>query len=99
MRATKCDWIYDLVDETGFTQKDCGIFVNGFMRVIKDYLANGDSFYIKDFGTFSIKTRKDQVVPTGKGSEMRVMAPYSYVHFSPVPNLKEAMRNVQPNDV
>ena len=97
MRATKSEWIYDLVDETGFTQKDCKAFVDGFIRVIQMYLEHGDDFYLTNFGTFELKEKAASKVPVRNGG-MKGYPSHTRVHFVPAKRLKEAVYNVKPNN-
>lgn len=99
MKATKGNWLYDLVDETGFTKKDCSVFADGFSRVVQNYLLNGDDFYLAGVGTLSLKEKAATKVPSEKGSSvMKECPPHTFIRFTPSKKLKEAVFNVKPNN-
>lgn len=97
MKVTKTKWIYDLVDESGFTKKDCSAFVDAFVKVVYQILESGNEMQIRDFGIFGLKAKRQFKVPDSKTeSESLIVPPHTVIRFKPSKKLKEAVFNVQP---
>lgn len=97
MRIAKRDWIYDLVDKSGFTMKDCNTFLAALAATIEEVLCNGDDFGLTGIGTFRLSTQKDRFVPQPGGKAPIFSPEHSVVRFSPSSLLKEAVKNVKRN--
>lgn len=57
----KKELIHKLADTTGFTQKDCRVFVDAFCDVVGDALKDGERVKIEGFGAFDVRTLKGRV--------------------------------------
>ena len=53
----KADLIEKISDEVGFTKKDTGIFLDGFMKTVQESIKNGENIQLIGFGVFELKKR------------------------------------------
>jgi DNA-binding protein HU-beta len=53
----KADLIEKLSDEVGFTKKDTGIFLDGFIKTVQESIKNGENIQLIGFGAFELKER------------------------------------------
>ena len=58
---TKADLINELALTTGFDKRTISTIVEGFMENVKNNLAEGESVFLRGFGTFTTKTRAAKV--------------------------------------
>lgn len=69
---TKEELIGEIAGCTGFTKKDCALFVDVFCNVVGDALERGDRVKIVDFGVFEVKECKAR---TGKNFAKNTTCP------------------------
>lgn len=58
---TKAEVILEIAQKTGIDRADVSASLEGFFTVVKNALANGDNVYIRGFGSFIVKHRKEKV--------------------------------------
>lgn len=57
---TKADIVNDISRSTGIEKTAVTAVVEGFMEVVKDSLAKGENVYLRGFGSFIVKNRKEK---------------------------------------
>ncbi len=57
---TKADIVNEISRSTGIDKAAVLATVEKFMEVVKDSMANGNNVYLRGFGSFIIKTRKEK---------------------------------------
>ncbi|MDE5875436.1 MAG: integration host factor subunit beta [Muribaculaceae bacterium] len=57
---TKAEIVNEISRATGLEKAAVLTTVEKFMEVVKDSMANGENVYLRGFGTFHIKTRKEK---------------------------------------
>lgn len=57
---TKADIVNEISRSTGLEKAAVLATVEKFMEVVKDSMANGNNVYLRGFGSFIIKTRKEK---------------------------------------
>lgn len=57
---TKADVVNEISRSTGLEKAAVLLVVEKFMEQIKDSLSNGDNVYLRGFGSFILKTRKEK---------------------------------------
>lgn len=57
---TKADIVNEISRSTGLEKAAVLTTVEKFMETVKDAMANGDNVYLRGFGSFIIKTRKEK---------------------------------------
>ncbi len=58
---TKAEVINEISDKTGIDKADVSTSVEAFFSVVKDSLAEGESIYVRGFGSFTNKKRAKKV--------------------------------------
>lgn len=58
---TKAELINAIAIKTGYDKQTIGKVVETAMQSIKQSIAEGDNVYLRGFGTFTTKTRKEKV--------------------------------------
>ena len=57
----KADIINEISRETGMEKSAVILIVEKFMANVKEALADGENIYLRGFGTFVVKTRKERL--------------------------------------
>ncbi|MBD5208867.1 MAG: integration host factor subunit beta [Muribaculaceae bacterium] len=57
---TKADIVKEIAMSTGLDKAAVLTTIEKFMEVMKDSMANGNNVYLRGFGSFIIKTRKEK---------------------------------------
>ncbi|MDX1907821.1 MAG: HU family DNA-binding protein [Bacteroidia bacterium] len=58
---TKAEVILEISQRTGIEKADVSASLEGFFTVIKHSLAKGENVYLRGFGSFIVKHRKEKV--------------------------------------
>ena len=58
---TKAEVIIEISQKTGIDRADVSASLEGFFSVVKNSLAQGKNVYIRGFGSFILKHRKEKV--------------------------------------
>ena len=58
---TKADVINEISDKTGIDKSDVQASVEAFFIVVKNNMANGESVYVRGFGSFINKKRAQKI--------------------------------------
>jgi len=59
--VTKADVISEIADKTGIDKADVTTAIEAFFSVVKNSMANGDSIYVRGFGSFVNKKRAKKI--------------------------------------
>lgn len=57
---TKADIVNEISRSTGLEKSAVLATVEKFMEVVKDSMSNGNNVYLRGFGSFIVKTRKEK---------------------------------------
>lgn len=57
---TKADIVNEISRDTGIEKAAVLLTVEKFMEVVKDSMADGNNVYLRGFGSFILKTRKEK---------------------------------------
>jgi DNA-binding protein HU-beta len=58
---TKADIVSEIAKSTGIEKASVLVTVEKFMESVKDSLANGENVYLRGFGSFIVKPRKEKI--------------------------------------
>lgn len=58
---TKAEVIVEISQKTGIDKADVSASLEGFFTVIKNSLSRGENVYVRGFGSFVVKHRKEKV--------------------------------------
>jgi len=56
----KADLVIQLAKETGVERKAVSVILERFMENVKSSLENGDNVYLREFGTFLLKSKAEK---------------------------------------
>lgn len=57
---TKADIVNEISRKTGLEKAAVLATIENFMTIVKDTMANGENVYLRGFGSFIVKTRKEK---------------------------------------
>lgn len=57
---TKADIVNEISRSTGLEKAAVLTTLENFMQIVKDTMANGENVYLRGFGSFIVKTRKEK---------------------------------------
>lgn len=57
---TKADIVNEISRSTGLEKAAVLTTIENFMQIVKDTMANGENVYLRGFGSFILKTRKEK---------------------------------------
>jgi len=89
---TKAELINDIAIATGYDKTTISVVVEAFMESVKKNLVDGENVYLRGFGSFTTKTRKEKVA-RNIGKHMSVIVPaHRVVAFKPAAELADDVR-------
>ena len=86
--TTKTELINKIAEKSGFTKKKSEKCLNACLEAIQEDLANGGNLRITDFGTFSVKKRKEREGRNPQTGEKITIPASKTVKFNPGKGLK-----------
>lgn len=57
---TKADIVSEISRSTGIEKATVLTSIEKFMEIVKDSMAHGENIYLRGFGSFTVKTRKEK---------------------------------------
>ncbi len=69
------------------------LIIDSFMNVVKDSLENGESVFLRGFGTYSVMTRKEKKAQNIRAKTTITMPPTKVPVFKPVKSFKDRIKN------
>jgi len=92
---TKAELINEIAIHSGFDKTTISLIVETFMEDIKKTLATGENVYLRGFGSFVVKSRREKMARNiTKRSTVYVPA-HCVPDFKPGAEFKDAVRNVK----
>lgn len=88
---TKEELVSEIAGCTGFTKKDCLLFIDVFCDVIGEALERGDRVKIVDFGVFEVKERKARTGKNFAKNTKHPIPPKKVPSFVPGEGLKQVV--------
>lgn len=89
---TKEELISEIAERTGFTKKDCMLFVDVFCDTVGEALSNGDRVKIVNFGIFEVKETKPRQGKNFISNTTYPIPPRRVPAFIPGVGLKEVVK-------
>ncbi len=83
---TKADIVNEISSKTGLDRFDVQKTIEFFMKEVKESLANGESVYLRGFGSFVIKKRAEKVARNISKNEPMTIPAHSIPAFKPSPD-------------
>lgn len=88
---TKAEIVKEISRQTGIDREAVLNVVENFMSVVKDSMAQGENIYLRGFGTFAIKERKEKIGRNINAKTAVVIPATRKPTFKPCPEFKEAV--------
>lgn len=89
---TKLDIVKKITAETGIDEEAVFATIESFMTTVKGSLINNEEIFLRGFGTFAIKTRKERVARNISKNTSVIIPEHKTVIFRPAKVLAEAMK-------
>jgi DNA-binding protein HU-beta len=89
---TKAELVTEIAKTTGIDKADALAVVEKFMEVVKDSLANGDSVYLRGFGTFALKKRAEKPGRNISKNTTVIIPAHNIPSFKPADSFKEMLK-------
>jgi DNA-binding protein HU-beta len=94
--VTKAEVIVEISQKTGIDKADVAASLEGFFTVVKNALASGENVYIRGFGSFVVKHRKEKVGRIISKNKSIVIPAHNVPSFKPA---KVFVEKVKRSDV
>jgi DNA-binding protein HU-beta len=89
---TKADLVNEIAIATGYDKVTINVIVEASMKSIKKSLIKGESVFLRGFGTYLTKTRKEKVA-RNIGKHISVVVPeHRVVAFKPAASFAQEVR-------
>ena len=88
---TKAEIVSQICGETGIESRKVLAVVEALMISIKDAVANDDDVYLRGFGTFTTKTRKEKIGRLIKENKSVVVPEHKIPYFKPADVFKDLL--------
>jgi DNA-binding protein HU-beta len=75
--------VNEISQKTGIEKYVVQVTVEQFMKTIKNALTQGESVYLREFGTFQVKKRKAKLARNIKKNTFLVVPSHYVPHFKP----------------
>lgn len=90
---TKAEIVAQICNETGIEKEKALKVVEAFMVVVKDNIVNGEDIFLRGFGTFTTKTRKQKIGRLIKENKSVVVPEHKIPYFKPCEDFKDQFMN------
>lgn len=88
---TKAEIVSAISKETGVERDKALKVVEALMVIIKDKTVEGEDIFLRGFGTFTTKTRKEKVGRLIKENKSVVVPEHKIPYFKPCEEFKEQL--------
>ncbi len=89
---TKADIVNEISRSTGLDKAAVLATVEKFMDVVKDSMAHGENVYLRGFGSFIVKTRKEKTARNISKNTTIIIPEHNIPAFKPAKTFLEEVR-------
>jgi DNA-binding protein HU-beta len=89
---TKAELVSEIAITTGVDRSDVFAIVEKFMDVVKDSLANGESVFLRGFGTFALKERAEKTGRNISKNTTVIIPAHNVPFFKPADSFKDLLK-------
>ncbi len=89
---TKADIVTKISEETGVDKDAVLTVIEAFMATVKNSLANGNEVFLRGFGSFIIKTRKQKIARNISKNTSLVIPQHNIPAFKPAKTFAELIK-------
>ena len=90
---TKAEVIVEIANKTGMDKADVASSLEAFFTVVKNSLARGENVYVRGFGSFVVKHRKEKVGRIISQNKSIVIPAHNVPSFKPAKVFVEKVKN------
>ena len=90
---TKADIVTEISRSTGLEKAAVLTVVEEFMKVVKESMAEGDNVYLRGFGSFVVRTRKEKTARNISRNTAIKIPEHKVPTFKPSKVFQEEIRN------
>lgn len=88
---TKAELVTKIAKKTGLEKAAVLAIVENFMETVKDSLTEGESVYLRGFGTFQPKTRATKTARNISADKAIIIPAHNIPSFKPCDSFKEML--------
>lgn len=92
LTMTKADIVTKISEETGVDKDTVLTVVEAFMATVKNSLASGNEVFLRGFGSFIIKTRKQKIARNISQNTSIVIPEHNIPSFKPAKTFAELIK-------
>ncbi|MDP5171776.1 MAG: integration host factor subunit beta [Bacteroidia bacterium] len=96
---TKAEVILEIAQKTGIDKADVAASLEGFFTVVKNSLARGENVYVRQFGSFVVKHRKEKVGRIISKNQSITIPSHNVPSFKPARVFVDKVKNASMNSV
>ena len=96
---TKAEVIAEIVSKTGIDKADVSASLEAFFTVVKNNLSKGENVYVRGFGSFIVKHRKEKIGRIISQNKSVVIPAHNVPSFKPAKVFVEKVKNNSQNVV
>lgn len=89
---TKADIVNEISRRTGLEKSAVLSTVENFMMVVKETMADGENVYLRGFGSFVVKTRKEKTARNISKNTSIIIPEHQVPTFKPSKTFLEEMK-------
>ena len=89
---TKAEVVKEVSKSTGIEATTVSAVVEGFMSTVKQSLSEGENVYLRGFGTFEVKTRKQKTARNIAKNTTVVIPEHKVPAFKPCEDFKKMVK-------
>ncbi|MBA3648877.1 MAG: integration host factor subunit beta [Chitinophagales bacterium] len=89
----KVDLINKISDKTGIAKVDVLVALESFFKEIKDSLKQGENVYVRGFGSFIVKKRKQKIGRNIKKNEAIIIPEHFIPAFKPAKTFMDKVKS------
>ena len=90
---TKAEIVTEIANQTGIDKEDVLKVVEGFMTEVKNALSANENVYLRGFGSFVVKERKQKVARNISKNITITIPAHNIPSFKPAKTFVEAVKN------
>ena len=92
----KADLVNRISDRTGIAKVDVLVTLESFFKEIKESLKNGENVYVRGFGSFIVKKRKQKIGRIIKRNVAIVIPEHFIPAFKPAKTFMQKVKDAAP---
>ena len=89
---TKADIVSEISKKTGIDKATVLTTVEAFMESVKDSMIGGKNVYLRGFGSFGTKTRKQKIARNISKKISIVVPEHKIAYFKPSPDFNDMLK-------